>query len=167
MACLMLLGIAASCGRTPVSKLTPISPDNPDYCDHCPCNSGRVNCPGKDSDLCTLSSLWASQRGRWEAEDRGFAWSPTIMGAWACGRLVVVEELCGTDCLGNYAYDAATGQVVASRNGGGVVWTVCEDGYRSNWSTQPPSFRFPERKECTSINLREVVLADAGAEPGQ
>jgi hypothetical protein len=106
--CLILLGIAASCARaTPVSQLRPISPDEPDYCDHCPCHPGGPHCPMHLPSLCSLSGLWASQRLSFG--EPGVAVSPTIFGAWACGKYVVVDELCGTDCGGEYAYEASTG----------------------------------------------------------
>lgn len=83
----------------------------------------------------------------------------------ACGTYVVVEELCGFDCMRRYVYDSSTGRLVASRAGGGIVWTLCGDGYRSNWSTQPPGFMFPRRQDCTALNARDLPLADGGTEP--
>jgi hypothetical protein len=144
---------AVSCAN---GKVTTLSPDDSHYCQHCPCEPGPVSCPNNDPSLCTLSALFASQGSRTREEASGRAIrSPMVTGAWSCGRYVVVDELCGTDCGATYAYDDSSGQVIASRTGGGVAWLACKDGYRSNWRTEPPGFVFPPRKECTEIKLRD------------
>jgi hypothetical protein len=148
------------------SRRAPISPDDPHYCDHCPCRPGPVTCPGEQPSLCTLSGLWDSQRPMWAPVDAGYRIpSSLITRAWNCGKYVVVDELCGADCGGTYAYDASTGRIAASREGGGISWLHCDDRYESNWWTQPPGFIFPDREACSPLDVRELALSDAGPEP--
>jgi hypothetical protein len=140
-----------------------ILPSDPDYCRHCPCEAGRVFCPMDEPSLCTLSGLLASQRDpSWGNADASVVRTRLLADVWACGKYVVVDEVCGTDCGHLFAYEVSTGRLVASLSGGGILWQICRDGYESNWWGQPPGFVFPKRAECSPMEAS--MQFDAGRE---
>src|SRR5262252_4024350 len=158
--------VGLSCGS---KQSVPISPDDPSYCTHCPCKPGKVTCPMDDPRLCSLSGLWA-----WihaiedKARTEGLS-HVDVEGIWSCKKYIIVETsfpFVIDGHLWEYAYVSVTGAILASREGGGIDWLVCRDGYRANYWTQPPGFIFPERTDCVPMGVPGAVDGGVNKEAG-
>jgi hypothetical protein len=135
---------AAACAK----RFIVVSPDDPEFCERCPCHDHAPSCPLAlgAGPRCTLGELESKF-----ATDVSFASTPAEARLVRCGRYVLFREE-GFDYAGEFAFDADSGALMASRTGGGYGYLICGGGYYANETKYPVDFVFPSRAGCVPLD---------------